>query len=152
MTLPPNPNPNSSVYAEHILAHHKHPRNRVPLKNRTLEHTEDNLSCGDTIALELLIEGKKIAAISWNGSGCAISQGGMSLLSEELMGKPVAKVSALSPKDMRRLLGVPISTRRLKCALLPLLTLRNALRKWNKEPLIIWAELLEEDALPLSKT
>ena len=57
------------------------------------------------------------------------------------------RVRALSPKDIRALLGVPISQRRLKCAMLPLLALRNTLRTWKKEPLLTWAELLEEDGV-----
>ncbi|ALM10264.1 MAG TPA: Fe-S cluster protein [Candidatus Peribacter riflensis] len=133
------------LYAEHILEHFKNPRCTSPLKDRTVEHAEENLACGDTLSLALLIEGKKITGVEWHGSGCAISQAGMSLLTEQLAGKNAAAVAKLSPKDQRAFLGVPISTRRLKCALLPLFTLRNALRKWQGEPPLTWPELLDED-------
>jgi NifU-like protein involved in Fe-S cluster formation len=68
------------------------------------------------------------------------------MLLESLVGKTTVEAMAFSPRDMRALLGVPLTTRRLQCAFLPLLTLRNALRKQRGEELLTWAELLEEDA------
>jgi len=132
------------LYAENILEHHRHPRHKSPIAHRTIEHAENNPSCGDAITVELRIEKGKIAAAGWSGSGCALSQAGISMLMEKIQGMKAADAAKLSPKDMRSLLGVPLTTRRLQCAFLPLLTLRNALRKWKKEPSLLWAELLEE--------
>jgi hypothetical protein len=69
----------------------------------------------------------------------------MSLLAEDLISMTVKRATTLHPKHMYALLGVPISTRRLKCALLPLLALRNALQVRGKKPLLTWTELTEED-------
>lgn len=133
------------LHAENILSHHRNPRRKGKLKKPTIEHSELNPSCGDSLKLQLTIRGNRIAEIGWDGTGCALSQGGMSMLAEELPNMTTTDVAALLPRHMRSLLGVPISTRRLKCALLPLLTLHNALRSCKHLPPETWAELLEED-------
>ncbi|MDD4287149.1 MAG: iron-sulfur cluster assembly scaffold protein [Candidatus Peribacteraceae bacterium] len=133
------------LYAENILEHHRHPRHKSPIANPTIEHAENNPACGDAITLELKITKGKITAASWNGSGCALSQAGISILLEKIAGMKAADAAKLSPKDMRSLLGVPLTTRRLQCAFLPLMALHNALRKWKDEPTETWPELLDQD-------
>jgi len=133
------------LYAEHILEHHRHPRQKSPIANRTIEHTENNPACGDAITLELKIVKEMITDCGWGGSDCALSQAGISMLVEKLKQMPIEDAISLSPEDMRALLGVPLTTRRLQCAFLPLLTLRNVIRKWKGKPLQTWAELFEED-------
>jgi len=96
--------------------------------------------------MELKIKKGKIIAAGWNGSGCALSQAGISMLLEKITGMKAADAAALSPKDMRSLLGVPLTTRRFQCAFLSLMALHNALRKWKGEPTETWPELLEEDS------
>lgn len=135
-----------NLYAENILEHQRHPRHKSPIENPAIEHSESNPACGDTLSLQLTFKKGKIAEVGWNGSGCALSQAGISMLLEKITGMKVTDAVALSPKTMRDLLGVPLTTRRLQCAFLPLLALHNALRKWKEEPLQTWAELLEEDS------
>ena len=137
------------IFAENILDHYRHPRHKSPLPagggkgEGRLSHHEDNPSCGDTITLHLTIKNDRITEVAWQGEGCAISQAGMSLLSEELTGKSLPELIALTPQTMRDLLGVPVSTRRLKCALLPLHTLKNALHLMNNEKVQTWNETAE---------
>jgi len=135
-----------NLYAENILEHHRHPRCKSPVKDPTVTHVESNPACGDAITLELKITKGKITAAGWNGSGCALSQAGISILLEKISGMGVNDAEKLSPQEMRSLFGVPLTTRRLQCAFLPLMALRNALRKWKGEPTETWPELLEEDS------
>jgi nitrogen fixation NifU-like protein len=140
------------VYAENVLDHYRHPRNKVPvtsnpcLPNRQAQpatavtHTEENLSCGDTVTIHLSIDNDRIAAISWDGTGCAISQAAMSMLSEDMNAKSASEVEALTPQNVYNLLGVPIGPRRTKCALLGLHTLKNAMRKNMGKELQNWTE------------
>jgi nitrogen fixation NifU-like protein len=116
------------LYADQILDHYKHPRHAMPIGGATCEHEEVNLSCGDRVRLQLMIEDGIIRNVGWHGDGCAISQAGMSLLSEKLMGMPIDDALKLTKDDVLALLGVPMSERRLKCALLGLHTLLNTLR------------------------
>lgn len=128
------------LYADNILDHSKHPHHHGMLENATVRHTENNPACGDTVTLMLKIDGERVTDIRWTGDGCAISQAGMSLLSDELIGKTVSETDSITEAQIRELLGVPIGTRRLKCALLSLHTLKNALHAHRGEPLQTWHE------------
>ncbi len=134
------------LYADNILDHYKHPHHKMEtqgiasLQDPTVVHTEKNLSCGDVLTIQLTIKDDHIAEIGWSGEGCAISQAAMSMLAEELMGTSIPDIDALTPQDIKDLLGVPISNRRIKCALLSLHTLKNAMHDLRKEPAQGWTE------------
>lgn len=117
------------LYAENILDHYHSPRRKKPLAHPTIEHEEDNPACGDSVHIQLQIDGETITNIGWSGTGCAISQAAMSMLSEEILGKSVENTDALTKDSVLTLLGVPIGPRRLKCALLGLHTCKNAIQK-----------------------
>ncbi len=128
------------LYAENILDHYRHPRGKQAISTPSVTHEEVNLSCGDALTISLSIEEGKVTEMGWEGSGCAISQAAMSMLSEELEGKSVDELDALRKEDVYALLGVPIGPRRFKCALLGLHTLKNAVRKFKKEEVRGWGE------------
>ena len=128
------------LYAENILDHYRHPRGKSRLPSPTVTHEELNLSCGDALTVDLLIDGDRIRSVGWEGSGCAISQAAMSMLSEALVGKSLQEVDALQKEDVYELLGVPIGPRRVKCALLCLYAVKNAGRKFKKEQPQEWTE------------
>ncbi len=132
------------LYAENILEHYKNPQGKMLLPSFTIEHEEVNLSCGDSVKIQLMLDGDRVTQLGWDGSGCAISQAAMSLLSEELTGKTVAQLEAMTPANIQELLGVPVSTRRAKCAYLCLHALKNALHSLRKEPAQNWVETLGE--------
>jgi nitrogen fixation NifU-like protein len=79
-----------------------------------------NPLCGDKLRIDLQIEDGMITDVGFTGRGCAISQAAASMLTEEIKGKSVAEVRALSKDDVLDLLGIPIGYARLKCALLGL--------------------------------
>lgn len=128
------------LYAENILDHYKNPRHAGHLKNPTTSRREENLSCGDDLTLELAIEDGTITDLAWRGEGCAISQAAMSLLSEELIGETAADAEGTTKEEVLSMLGVPVGPRRLKCALLCLHTLKNALRGARGEGPQSWLE------------
>lgn len=115
------------LYAENILDHFKNPRGKRELSDSTVSHEEQNLACGDKLTIHLKIEDKKIKEAAWEGSGCAISLGAMSILWEKLEGMSVKEAAEMSSEDIIKMLGVPISKRRMKCALMCLNTLKKAL-------------------------
>ncbi len=115
------------LYAENILDHYRHPRHKEPLKGATVAHKEENISCGDELAVELTLKNGMIENIGWSRTGCAISQAGMSMLSEELIGKTSTEAAAMTQQNIYEMFSVPIGPRRFKCALLCLHTLKNAL-------------------------
>lgn len=128
------------VYAENILDHYRHPRGKGKMDNPTISHTEINVSCGDEVTMELLLEDGKIQEVRWEGTGCALSQAGISMLSEELQGMNMEEAQKMDPQHIYDLFGVPVGARRTKCALLCIHTLKNALHTYKKEPTQGWAE------------
>jgi nitrogen fixation protein NifU and related proteins len=117
------------MYREHILEHYKYPSNKGHLDNPTISHEESNPLCGDVVRLDLLIENDVITQVRFSGLGCAISMASASMLTEEIMGKPVETAKALSKDDLLELIGIPLDKNpaRLKCALLSLKTLKAGL-------------------------
>lgn len=133
------------LYADQILDHYKHPRHAGPLAGADSAHEESNISCGDRVRVELSVGKESILQdLAWTGAGCAISQAGMSLLSEHVIGKPVEELLSLKKADVLALLGVPVSERRIKCAVLGLHTLQNALRLQQGLPTQSWAETVAD--------
>lgn len=133
------------LYADIILDHYREPRHKRDLADVSVTHTEKNLSCGDEVTLQLKINGDIVEELGWIGDGCAISQAGMSMLAEEIAGKSLTDIDALTPADIRTMLGIPVGHRRIKCALLCLHTLKNALHQLRSEPLQSWAETVGND-------
>ena len=93
-----------------------------------MQYTENNPACGDEITVGLDIQNTHVCTIYWDGTGCAISQAAMSMLSEQFTGKSVEDIENFSTEDMLALLGVNLGPRRLKCALLGLDALKKAMK------------------------
>jgi len=118
----------SSMYREHILELYKSPSNFGILENATHESTAYNSICGDEITVQLLIKNNKINDIKFHGSGCVISLVSSSLLTDKLKGMKIKDVMRLEKKDILQLLKIPITSSRIKCALLPLEATKKALK------------------------
>ncbi|MBI5771539.1 MAG: SUF system NifU family Fe-S cluster assembly protein [Verrucomicrobia bacterium] len=129
----------SELYQQVILDHNKRPRNRgkLPTANRVAHG--DNPTCGDQCSVYLRLVpdaangSDRIAEISFDGSGCAISQASASLMTTQVKGKSGAEVDALyqqfheivttgnAPEeisDLAAFAGVHAFPARIKCATL----------------------------------
>jgi nitrogen fixation NifU-like protein len=94
------------------------------------KYTGKNLSCGDEVTLYVKIDGGVIKDISFETSGCAISTSFTYLLSGKLKGKRVDEVLEMGDGEFLEIIGMgEISPARIKCALIPLVTLKRALRQ-----------------------
>jgi len=118
-----------NIYAHNILDHYKHPRHKEELGAEDINHREFNQSCGDDIAVSVKVECGVIKEIKFTGHGCAISQAGISILSDKLLNLPVVAVLAYDFEKMKKIFGVPISDRRRKCALIGLIAIQKSLLK-----------------------
>jgi len=117
------------IYKEHILDLYKNPHNKGNLENPTYEFSENNPLCGDEIKIQIILKDNKIADIKFDGVGCAISQASASLLTDKIKNLSINKVKKFSKKDVLKLIKIPISPGRIKCALLPLEAVKGALRE-----------------------
>jgi nitrogen fixation NifU-like protein len=119
------------LYRDYILEHYRRPHNFGPLDNATVSQDGANPLCGDRLTLQLRIDGDHVDAVGFTGRGCAISQASASLLTDEIKGKPLDKAAGMTSGDVLELLGIEISPARMKCALLSLETLQQALAGAN---------------------
>ncbi len=114
------------LYAEEIIDHYKHPRHFGHLDDPTLTYHDSNPFCGDEITLELKIENDKVVDVAFSGHGCAISRAAASMMTEEIIGKPLAELKEWSKDEVLDLLGIEVGPVRMKCALLPLKAMKAA--------------------------
>ena len=117
-----------SIYHDHILDHYHHPRHRGRLPHASHHAETRNLSCGDSLQMDTVITDGVIQSIGWEGSGCAISQASASILSDHFVGKTVTEAQRFTATDLLTLLNLDLTPARLKCALLSLETLHQALK------------------------
>jgi nitrogen fixation protein NifU and related proteins len=121
------------LYRDFILDHYRHPRNAGTLENPDATFEDNNPLCGDKIRMDLRIRDGIVEDVKFSGRGCAISQASASLLTEQIKGKPVDQVTRLGKEDVLENLGITISAARLKCALLGLKVLTQALASKGPE-------------------
>ncbi len=114
------------IYKENILDYYKHPRNKRILKTK-IKANDKNILCGDEITIYLQIKKNKIEEATFTGDGCAISQASASMLTEKLKGLTLKQAKSISKEDIIKMLGIPLSFIRTKCALLSLEVLNKAL-------------------------
>jgi len=83
------------LYQEVILDHYRRPRNHgeLPGANRSAEGY--NPLCGDRLTVYLKFEDGVVKGVSFEGSGCAISQASASVMTSALTGKNRAEIQAL---------------------------------------------------------
>ncbi len=115
------------IYAANIMDHYKSPRHSGVLDDLSKTRHEANKLCGDVVDVDVKVESGKLKDVAFRGEGCAISQAGASILFDEVVGMDVAEIMELEKEDVYEMLGIHITARRGKCAVLGLLALQNAL-------------------------
>ena len=93
------------LYRELILDHSRSPRNFGKLADATHVAEGINPLCGDKLRLYLRLDGQRVAAARFEGSGCAIAVASASLLTETVMGKSSETSLAYGQEVIMRLTG-----------------------------------------------
>jgi nitrogen fixation NifU-like protein len=136
------------LYQEVILDHGKRPRNRREIENAEHQAKGYNPLCGDRVTVFVVLKDGKIADVSFQGDGCAISTASASMMTESLKGKTIDEAEAtfgrfhdlvtgkLPPGEgteglgkLTVFAGVQEFPIRVKCATLAWHTLRAAIEK-----------------------
>jgi len=134
------------LYQSVILDHNRAPRNFRELDNANCRAEGYNPLCGDRLTVWVRLDDDQITAVTFHGSGCAISKASASMMTEAVKGKTTAEAKDLAgqfqnlvtgrsdPKTARARLGklavfsgVSEFPVRVKCASLSWHTLRAAL-------------------------
>jgi nitrogen fixation NifU-like protein len=140
----------SELYEEIILDHHKRPRNFRAMPECTCSAEGNNPMCGDEVEVFVRVEDGKLADVSFQGQGCAISRASASLMTGKTKDKTPEQVrdlaaqvrgmlldSAAEPPrelgDLAALSGVRKFPARIKCAMLPWHALEAALAGRSSE-------------------
>jgi len=136
------------LYREVVLDHHRHPRGRAPLGRVDARAHGFNPVCGDEVLLSLALDGETIAGVEVQGRGCAICTASGSIMAEMVPGRTLAEAETTSEAfrgvmhgqpasagvdlgDLEALEGVQKFAVRVKCAMLPWVTLADAVRAWR---------------------
>ena len=114
-------------YREQILDHYREPRGQGTLDPCDALAAVTNPMCGDEVAVTLRIAEGVLSEFAFVGRGCAISQAATSMLTEELVGQSIEQIRAMGLDDMRELLGIELSPARVRCAVLGLGAVQEAL-------------------------
>ncbi len=122
-----------SLYQDEIMDHYRNPRN-FGCKNcesNASSHMH-NPSCGDKIIIHANIKNDTVSDVCFEGFGCALSTASASLLTEFVKGKTISEIQQINAKQIISLLNIEVTTARLKCALLPLEAIQDAIDKNSK--------------------
>lgn len=112
-------------YRELIIDRYKNPLKKGTLDPHDYSYEDDNPLCGDEIRIDVRVdENDVVTEAVFEGQGCAISMASADLLVENIVGKPLAEIKAMSKEDILELLGIELGPVRLKCALLSLKVLK----------------------------
>jgi nitrogen fixation protein NifU and related proteins len=110
-----------------VLEHFRRPRNRRALENANASAEGANPLCGDRIRVQLLVDDGIVADAAFTADACALCIASASVLTEHVRGMSVQDASRVDSGWVNRALEGEPPRARIKCATLPLDTLRRAL-------------------------
>jgi nitrogen fixation NifU-like protein len=115
-----------------LVDHARRPRHALPLPDADVSVPGGNPGCGDLITADLKAEPgtDRVAAVSFHGTGCGLSQAAASILAERInRQRPTfAAVLEFSYEEMMDLVGRDMADARPRCATLALGTLKAAVK------------------------
>lgn len=117
------------MYRDEILDLYRRPRNKGEIEEPDFEAEGENSSCGDHTHVSLKVEDGEVAGIKHETDGCAISTASISILTDEIQGMDLSEVEELERDWMLERLGIDVSPMRVKCAVLGLKTVQEAIDK-----------------------
>lgn len=114
-----------NIYTQEFMHYYKNPNHKGRLENPQYSAKTANLSCGDSIELEINTENNIVKKCGYNGTGCIVSLGCAELLAEHVEGKSLEELRSFSKDNFFDLIGFELTFSRQKCALISF----NALQK-----------------------
>lgn len=124
------------LYKDYLLDHYRHPRNAGVLVDANCCSKQENPACGDVVSMTGRLEQGVMREVKFSARGCVICVAGASLLSDQVLGLTVQELASFDMQTMLTLLGIALGPTRLKCALLPLYTLHDALKNYTATRLL----------------
>jgi nitrogen fixation NifU-like protein len=117
-----------NIYQLEILENYKNPKNSgKPSWKPTHYFKLENLSCGDSVEVFLLVEDSVIKDFKFIAEGCSIAIASASILSQNIIGMTLKELKKFTIEDFMTILGIELSPTRQKCAYLALEAVNKAL-------------------------
>jgi nitrogen fixation NifU-like protein len=126
---------------EILLDHFNNPRNKKKLADPHVDLPGGNPGCGDVVRIYLKVDDQqdpdRVGEVAFEGSGCTISQAAASILMEMINGdKPsLDQILEMDFEDMVDVLGRETVSSRPRCATLALGTLKEAVKRYQRNKL-----------------
>lgn len=121
----------STIYELHVLEHAKNTSHFGTLAHATHVGNAQNVSCGDTAELRIVVQNDIVTEALFNAHGCALSHASESMFIEFILGKKVDDIKNIIPSDIYSMLGVHISPARTPCALMCLSAWTDLVQKYD---------------------
>jgi nitrogen fixation NifU-like protein len=117
------------LYRDNLLDHYENPRHHGVLPQADGVFEDSNPLCGDKLHIEVKLSDDQntLADAAFTGDGCIISQAAASMLLDDSINKLVTAIDQMEPQHVLKLIGVPLTAQRVKCALLSFKVLKGAL-------------------------
>ncbi len=122
----------SNLYRAEILEHMRTPRNRGTLDKADKHGKARNVSCGDSVELDVIIDDQGVIRdVAFDGAGCAITIAGASIFTEAVKGRRIEEVVRMSDRDMLQLMDLEVTPARESCATVAFKALKKAVQEEN---------------------
>lgn len=115
------------------MEHYRSPHNAGKIKNPSAQCSLNNTLCGDKINVTLKIKDGILKDFKFLSNGCAISIASASMLSDAIIGKKIEEILKIKPTHVFKILGINVGFNRIKCMMLPLLAVQNAIKQVDRE-------------------
>jgi nitrogen fixation NifU-like protein len=90
-----------SMYQEIILDHYRHPHHAGLRAPYDAEVHHVNPMCGDEVTLRVLLDGDTVTDVSYDATGCSISQAATSVMTDLVVGQPFEDGLAVGDEFLR---------------------------------------------------
>ncbi len=94
-----------ALYQEIILDHYKSPHHAGLREPYEAQVHHVNPTCGDEVTLRVHLDGETVADVSYDALGCSISQASVSVMTDLVIGRPVAQALAVQAEFQQLMQG-----------------------------------------------
>ena len=117
-------------YSEKVMDHYRNPRNVGKIDDADAVGSAGSLACGDQLKIYLKIKDGIVTDAKFQTFGCGSAVASSSILTEMIIGKPIAEVRKITNKDIAdQLEGLP--PEKMHCSVMGYEALEDALQGYE---------------------
>ena len=120
------------MYREELMDIYKNPTHKGTITAPSAQVHKKNPMCGDEVTMQLKIENDKIVDAKFDGFACFVSIISSEVLLESIKGLTIEEARKVDKEKLLEMVGLNLTTSRVKCATLALTALNAALDEYEK--------------------